>query len=370
MIFKNVKKIILPEGEVETIVDSESKIIWQRPHLYGVSWTSKVSPTMTRTDDSQNFASPIIGSGTTKGSSPFDKCYPWKDIRVVEISGNTLVEIPKFWFKWEKSGSTITLKISDVSRDGFFVSPMHADRADGKGERDYAYIGKYKSVYDYASKAGYNPLRGKTIVAARNGSKSLGSGFFQYDIAAFWTIRMLFYVEFATWDGKGILTNTQNFSSLDTMKTGGTASMAYHTGISGDGYSSQYRYVEDLWENGLEWVDGIYFSGTSVYVIKNPNNFATGSNGIKIGTRPTSNGFISSWTIPSLSGYEYSLIPSSITSTIGYTKDGYYYGSSGTTLYTGGARTDMEVHGTNMYYTDFSASGTSTSITSRIMYLP
>ena len=46
--------------------------------------------------------------------------------------------------------------------------------------------------------------------------------------------------------------------------------MTYHTGISSNGYSVQYRYVEDPWENTLEWIDGIYYSGANVYCINNP----------------------------------------------------------------------------------------------------
>ena len=368
--FNNVYKIILPEGEVKTVHDNNNNLLWQKAKIYGVSWAGGTSPSMTRTDDSKSFTSPVIGRGTAKGSSPFDNCYPWSKITTETISGNVLVKIPKFWYKWTKSGATMKLQIADKPVPNFLVSPMHADRGDGKGERNYAYIGKYKCNSSYKSVANAALANNMTIGTARTSIKNLGAGFYQQDFASFWTLRMLFLVEWATWDGQTTLSATSNFDSIANIKTGETASMAYHTGISANGHSVQYRYVEDPWSNLLEWLDGIYFSGTNIYCIKNPTKFATGSNGTKIGTRDTGYGYIKSWTIPTTSGFEYALFPEDVVTAISYTMDGYYYEAQGTTVYIGGSRIPMAVHGPFFFYTDFTASSTSTSITSRIMYLP
>lgn len=369
MNMNNIPYITIPEGSVKTIHKDGAKI-WERAHIYGVKWAGGTSPAMTRTDEAENFSTPIIGIGTTKGSSPFDNCYPWKDITVETINTNVLVKIPKFWYKWSKSGTTMTLQIADKKVAGFYISPMHADRGDGVGERDYAYIGRYKCNSSYKSQSGYASLCSKTIGAMRTGIKNLGTGFYQQDYASFWTLRMLFLVEWATWDGMSVIENTNNYSAVSDYRSGKCASMSYHTGISADGYNTQYRYVEDPWESILEWMDGLYFSGSSFYVINNPNNFTTGSNGTKLGTRSTGTGYISSWTIPSASGYQWALIPSGVATGESYTMDGYYYTSSGTVPYIGGARTSWELHGPFFMYTDFTASSTSTVITSRLMYLP
>lgn len=325
---------------------------------------------MTRTDDSTDFDEPVIGNGTTIGSSPFDDCYPWCDMKVVNDGDNVLVSIPKFWYKWTKSDSAMTLQIADRAIPNFYVSPMHADRGDGVGERDIVYIGKYKCASDYKSKSGCAPKVSISIGTARTNIASLGDGYYQQDYASFWTLRMLFLVEFATWNSQSILQNTTDFNSLSEVVSGGTSDMAYHTGISSDKRSVQYRYIEDPWENMLEWLDGIYFSGSSMYCINNPNKFAIGSNGTKVGTRTTSNGYIKSWTIPSNSTYHYALIPASVASSESYIYDSYYYVSSGTVAYIGGARNAWSVHGAFFIYTDFTASSTSTVITSRIMKLP
>lgn len=370
MNFKDTIALSIPEGEVKCIHNSNNVLVWQRPKVYGVSWAGGTSATMVRTDDSANFSTPVIGTGTTAGSSPFDNCYPWSEMEVVNDGSNVLVSIPKFWYKWTKSGSTMKLQIADKQLPNFYVSPMHADRGDGVGERDVVYIGRYKCASDYRSKSGYAPKTSITLANARSSIAALGTGYYQQDYASFWTIRMLFLVEWATWDSQSVLQNTTDFSSLANVRTGGVNSMAYHTGISANGNNVQYRYIEDPWENMLEWVDGLYFSGTNMYCINNPKKFATGSNGTKVGTRSSESGYIKSWTIPTTNGFNWALIPASMVETASYTTDKYYYTSAGTVAYIGGARNAWDIHGAFFMYTDFTANQGSTVITSRLMKLP
>ena len=365
----NYSAIEIPEGNVIKI-EVNNEIIWETPKVYGVSWNKSNTSALTRTDKSANFSNPVIGKGTTSGSSPFDNLYPWKDITKVTDGNNTLVRIPKFYFKWTNSSSSLKLQISNRYVPGFSISPMHADRGDGKGVRDYAYIGRYKcAASTYYSKPGYNPQRSITRATARSKIAALGDGYYQFDYAAFWTLRMLYLVEFADWDALTKIALTSAPESLDAIVTGATDSMSYHTGISSDGTMMQYRYVENPWTTLLEWCDGIYFTTSSVYIVKNPNNFSDSANGTKICSKLTSYGFIKNWEVPTVTGYEYALFPNEITSSSGYIKDGYYP-ASGTVLYTGSSRSPLEVHGPFFLYCDFVATSTSSSIGCRLMKLP
>ena len=342
------------------------------PKIYGVSWNKSSSTSMTRTDLAADFNDPSIATGTGSGSSPFDTVYPWSNIRKVTDGNNVLVEIPKFWYKITNSTSAFTIQISDKETKGFYVSPMHADRGDGVGERDVAYIGRYKCASStYYSKSGQTVQRSMTRATARSKIAALGTGYYQFDYAAFWTLRLLYLVEFADWDASSMIEKTGTASfTLATYTSGLTDSMTYHTGVNSDGTNAQYRYVEDPWYNILEWVDGIYFtSANAVYCINNPSKFSDSSNGTKIGTRPTSDGYIKDWTVPNVSGYEYALWPSSISSSVGYIAV-YYYPESGTVLYTGGYIKHYSQHGPFFLYTDFTASSTSSSIGTRLMKLP
>lgn len=368
MNFIDIAYISTPNGNLENIHIDDEKV-WERCHIYGISWAKSSSSVWTRTDDSANFSSPVIAIGTSSGSSSFDNCYPWNAIEKVTDGNNVLVKIPKFWYKWTNSSSSLKLQIADKPLPGYYVCPLCADRGDGKGERDFAYIGRYRCASStYYSSSGKNPQRSMTRATARTKISSLGAGYYQFDYAAFWTTRMLYLVEFADWDTIAKLSPTSEFSTYSTIYSGSTDSMTYHTGIATNGYSVQYRYMEDLWSCCLEWCDGIYFASNKVYCINNPTKFSDSENGTHIGDKLLTTGFIKDWTFPTASGYEYALFPSATTSTSGYVCDGYYP-ESGTVMYIGGSRNAFDVHGGFFMYCDFTATSTSTSIGTRLMKL-
>jgi len=61
----------------------------------------------------------------------------------------------------------------------------------------------------------------------------------------------------------------------------------------------------------MDWCDGIYSSSYNIFIIKNPANFSDSSNGVLVGGIPNTGryGCISSWIIPSVSNYDWALIP-------------------------------------------------------------
>ncbi|MFR8333690.1 MAG: hypothetical protein ACLU9S_16090 [Oscillospiraceae bacterium] len=186
--------------------------------------------------------------------------------------------IPKFWFKWTKSGSRLKLQIADKATPGFHVSPAHADRGDGKGERNTVYIGRYHChTSNWKSQSGGKPKADITRSAARNGIHGLGGTIWQSDIQIRMTIWMLYLVEFADWNsqktiGKGCGDNSA------TGNMGYTDSMPYHTGTTQNsrdsyGLGAQYRNIEGLWDNVYDWGDGCYYNSAGLNIIMNPNQF-------------------------------------------------------------------------------------------------
>ena len=343
--------------------------------IYGVVWDKTSKTTLSRTDDAALFADPTPALSGKGGNSPFDNCLPWSGMVKETRTGGVMVKIPKFWFKWTAEGGKLKLQIADRKAAGFSVSPAHADRGDGKGERDYVYIGRYKCASDYKSKSGVSPKTNITRDAFRSGIHALGSTIWQQDFAMFWTIRMLYLVEFADWDGQKVIGfNCGNGSNVQTMGT--TDSMTYHTGTmqssrSTYGVGVQYRWIEDPWGNALEWCDGIYFSGSGVYCIKTPANFSDGSGGTKVGSRPTSDGYISDWSVPTASGFEYALYPSAVNgSETTYIADYCSYGSNGVVLYVGGYYYQNRSHGPFFLVGYFAAWSSDTNIGSRLQELP
>ena len=343
--------------------------------IYGVQWDGTASTTWSRTDAAETFVNPTPAVNNGNGSSPFDAIMPWAGMVVEDdATAGKLVKIPKYWFKWTRSGNGMKLQISNGPEAGFHVSPAHADRGDGKGERDYVYVGRYHCNTSYKSQAGSQPAASMTRAAARSSIHNLGSTYWQYDFAMYWTIMMLYLVEYANWNsqatiGYGCSPSSQKFNM------GATDAMIYHTGTSAASrttYGSvQYRHIEGLWDNVYDWCDGIRFSGSTVYCIANPASFSDTSGGTNVGTRATSSGWISGWTNPTADGFEYALYPNAVSgSETTYVCDYCYYNASGVVLFVGGDYGQGQYYGAFYLYGDYTASFAYASIGCRLQKLP
>ena len=213
-----------------------------------------------------------------------------------------------------------------------------------------------------------------TRATARTRIHNLGSTYWQYDFAMYWTICMLYLVEFADWNSQTKIGHGCSTSN-DFMSMGYTDSMPYHTGTTASSRTSyggtQYRYIEGLWDNVYDWCDGIYFSSSNIYCIKNPSSFSDTSGGTKVGTRPTSSNYITSWSVPTASGFEYALYPASVGgSDSTYTPDYCDYNSSGVVLRVGGGYGQSTYHGLFFLYGNIAASDKSSYIGCRLQKLP
>ena len=343
--------------------------------IYGVQWDGTASTTWSRTDAAETFMNPTPAVNNGNGSSPFDTIMPWAGMVVEDdATAGKLVKIPKYWFKWTRSGNGMKLQISNGPEAGFHVSPAHADRGDGKGERDYVYVGRYHCNTSYKSQAGSQPAASMTRAQARSNIHNLGSTYWQYDFAMYWTIMMLYLVEYANWNsqatiGYGCSPSSQKFNM------GATDAMIYHTGTSAASrttYGSvQYRHIEGLWDNVYDWCDGIRFSGSTVYCIANPASFSDTSGGTNVGTRATSGGYISGWTNPTADGFEYALYPNAVSgSETTYVCDYCVYVASGVVLLVGGYYGQNQNHGAFCLYGDYAASDADASIGCRLQKLP
>lgn len=376
----NVKAVDFNGQDIAEVIFNGASV-WKKPpagQIFGASWDGSSSTVLTRTDDAVGFANPdpYVNDGNHPGSSPFDSIMPWAGMTIETISDNVLVKIPKFWYKITTgTGNAISFQIANYAADGFNVSPAHQDRGDGVGERNFAYVGRYHCVSGYKSKSGALPLTDINRATARSNIHNLGTGFWQWDYASLVTARLLYIVEFANWNSQACIGyGCGNNSSK--QNTGASDPMPYHTGTMQTlrttyGVGCQYRYIEDLWGNVYNWIDGIRFSGSSIYIYKNQTEFSDSSGGVNTGIRPTSTGFISSWKQPSITGYDWAIYPGAISgSDSTYVPDLCNYSPSGTALVAGGD------WGQNLYRGLFGLNGDLSSLSlggylgARLMYLP
>lgn len=348
--------------------------------IYGAQWDGTSTQAWSRTDDAANFTDPIPAVNNGNGSSPFDNLMPWSGMeRVTDANAGTLVKIPKFWYKWTRSGSSMKLQIADGEVSGFYVSPAHADRGDGQGERDYVYVGAYHcDTSTWKSISGVKPMVNTGKANFRTNIHSLGTDIWIWDFAMYWTVCMLYLVEFANWNSQEKVGYGGTGANYTIENSGICDSMTYHTGTNAATLQTyghtRYRYIEDLWGNGCDIVDGIYCSGTNIFCTKNPAQFSDNSGGTNVGgVRASATGWITSYTIPTAPGFEYALFP---TSTVGtsqsaggdYAGDYYNYNESRPGIKVGGEAQQNQQNGLfRLFSNDMGGNNNSTS---RLMKLP
>lgn len=344
-------------------------------HTYGVQWDGTSTTVWSRTDDAASFVNPTpYVAGASSYGSPFDDLAPWSGmVRVTDSVAGELVAIPKFWYKWTKSGNTLKLQIADKAVDGFHVSPAHANRGDGAGERDVVYIGRYHChTSNYKSQTGGKPKASITRSAARTAIHNLGSNIWQSDIQIRQTIWMLYLVEFANWNSQAVIGKGCGNNS-GTQNMGYTDSMPYHTGTTQSsrdtyGLGTQYRYIEGLWDNVYDWGDGCYYNGNGLNIIMNPNSFSDSSGGTAVGV--PSSGWPSAFTVATVSGLEWCIYPTATGgSETTYSADSWYFDSSYPCLFFGGNYSRVGNRG--LFFVNYgSASYSSASIGCRLQKLP
>lgn len=263
--------------------------------IIGVAWDRTESTALrrltTKNDDivtTDIDVEPIPGVGEESGSSPFDKYSPWKDMKEYNVIDNkiayssddaefsrsaydTVVYIPTFYYKVVDNAESRKFYISAKPADGFAKHP---------GSNNY--VAKYNTASDYTSVSGQMPLTNVTRGDVRTNARAKGDNWSQYDFATWNAIQMLYLVEYADWDvqqtiGLGITFEPYEETDNHIHVTGETDTMAYHTGRAAgeDGETQvQYRYIEGLWGNVAEWVDGINVNDQATYISLDYKNYA------------------------------------------------------------------------------------------------
>lgn len=356
--------------------------------IFGVVWNYGNSSTaltrLTRQSDPYGFVTtnitsePVPAVGASYGTSPFDKYMPWKGMEEYNIvnstvgvkqgeqgfsrANDTVVFIPEFYYKVvdDAANKKRYYYVSNMKISGFEKHP---------GSRRY--VGRYNTASSYVSKTGLAPLESVTRAVMRTKSANKGAGWYLYDYACYCAIGLLYLVEYANFDamskiGKGYLHDVTNQL---TSATGDTDVMTYHTGrVDGkDGATSiQYRHIENLYGDHYEFVDGINFNSSAVYVCTDPTQYAdnTANGYTNIGTRPTSSGYIK--TLGYSKNAPWAFYPSAVGGSSTTYTGNYCVYSSGWTGFTcsGNMQPGM------FYFGGDPASSSASWITSRLMYVP
>lgn len=359
--------------------------------IYGVCWNYGNSSTactrLTKASDPNGFVNvdittePKAAVGTGAGRSPFDACMPWSGMEEYNVTSgkvgpklgesgfsrsnaDVMVFIPEFYYRVidDASGKKRYFYVADKKISDFEKHP-------GSGR----YVGRYNTGSGHVSRTGMSPLVSITRASARSGAKSKGSGWYEYDYASWCAIGLLYIVEYADWDtqskiGKGYSSGSSAISS------GGTDGMTYHTGrgYGTDGATAvQYRHIENPWGNVFDWVDGVNFNGSTVYVCTDPAKYAddTSAGYINAGARASSGGYISALGVSTTAPW--AIYPSSAGgSETTYIPDYSWTSSGWLALYVGGNWGYGSRVGLFYFNGDYGSSSSANSIGARLLFVP
>lgn len=359
--------------------------------IYGVCWNYGNSSTactrLTKASDPNGFVNvdittePKAAVGTGAGRSPFDACMPWSGMEEYNVTSgkvgpkfgesgfsrsnaDVMVFIPEFYYRVidDASGKKRYFYVADKKISDFEKHP-------GSGR----YVGRYNTGSGHVSRTGMSPLVSITRASARSGAKSKGSGWYEYDYASWCAIGLLYIVEYADWDtqskiGKGYSSGSSAISS------GSTDGMTYHTGrgYGTDGATAvQYRHIENPWGNVFDWVDGVNFNGSTVYVCTDPAKYAddTSAGYTNAGTRASSGGYISALGVSTTAPW--AIYPSSAGgSETTYIPDYSWTSSGWLALYVGGNWGYGSRVGLFYFNGDYGSSSSANSIGARLLFVP
>lgn len=308
------------EGTVSITASGQSKsLTLNYANVFGVCWdTSNSSTALTRLTPSTDpyglvtrsvTTEPVPAVGTGSGSSPFDSYAPWSGMKECNLDSSgkvtawkgdsgfartnarTMVFIPEFYVAAKRNGTKQYFYISDQPVTGFTKHP---------GSEKY--VGKYNATNSYCvSITGNSPAASLTRSQFRQGVVNMGRKFHLYDFATYCAIIFLYIVEFADWNCQSTIGRGYVDSSGSAISSGITDSMTYHTGCASgiDGRTAvQYRWIENLWGNVYQWVDGFNANGTRAYYCTDPSKYAdnTETGYTNIGFMPA-NGWITDLTV-------------------------------------------------------------------------
>jgi hypothetical protein len=187
----------------------------------------------------------VSGSvNTTTGTHSFFDDKPiYSDMITVSMDslrpGQSMVKIPKFWYKRIGSGQDgdpYKLWVANKAAEGFAPHPAFA-------LADHFYVGAYTcGGANYDSIAGLSPKVSMTFTAAQSAIPSNhGTGWRMWDIYQLAAIQMLFLVEFGSPDAQTLI---------------GSGHSSGSSAVANGASNAVYRGIHELWANVWQMVDG------------------------------------------------------------------------------------------------------------------
>lgn len=192
--------------------------------------------------------------------------------------GNVMVEIPKFWYKYENVGGVHKWSISDAAQTGYEVHPAFIRGGVEKSFRYYCAYQGYTLSTKLISGSGRVPTAGKTRATFRTEAAANGTGWSQIDWNLLIAVQLLYLVEYANFNTQAMLGQGITSGGVYTAVTGSSNSLGNASSPSTNTSTQfmSYRGIENWYGQIRKLIDGVNVNARVYYVNNNPATFADG----------------------------------------------------------------------------------------------
>lgn len=206
-------------------------------------------------------------------------------------SGDVMIEIPKTGYKIAKSGTTLTVQITDDPNKKGFSYKAHTRTEDGDREKLYigAFLGSNKDN-KLRSVSGVSPLSMTTLTDFRTHAKANGAG---YDLFAFYPMTLLqclYLIMYKNLDSQTAL-GQGYVGDMDweymQKNTGATVDKGMSYGTADQMQQMKFLGIEDFWGNLYQWIDGLVSTGDYHALVATDNFNDTGDGYTDLGALST-----------------------------------------------------------------------------------
>ena len=190
--------------------------------------------------------------------------------------GNVMVQIPKFWYKYEFADGKHKWLISDGEQPGFEVHPAF----DRQGTiRDFRYYPAYQGFTlsgKLISGSGRVPTANKTRAVFRTEAAANGTGWSQIDWNLLIAVQLLYLTEYADFDTQAMLGQGITSGSTYTAVTGSSNSLGNASSPSTNTNTQfmSYRGIENWYGQIYKFIDGVNIKNREYFVNKKPSTYA------------------------------------------------------------------------------------------------
>lgn len=281
--------------------------------------------------------------------------------------GDTMIEIPKVYWKFEKEGTDILVRYSQTKIDDSYKALAHTKNG---VEKDFIYIGAYEGSQGTSSQlrsvSKATVLNNQILADYRTFAENNGSGYGIFNFYQITLIQVLYMVMFKNRNSQVALGKGNVVSSTGLVPGGADTKGMYYGTTLEDNHQIKLFGIEDVYGNYEEYIDGIMTNSTRdiLTATDNFNNSGTGYTVYTTSVSSNAYGYITRVDGRTETGFTPIIFGGSASSY--YADQGEFY-SNRYPKY-GGARTDGEV-GIFAMNLNKTATARNTTTASRLVYV-